>query len=56
MGDALGTHLPGYLCPRDTFGTFFHEALAIAPLVYPVFEMRVQDLYGYRDSVTGDRV
>ena len=37
-------------------GTFFHEALAIAPLVYPVFEMRVQDLYGYRDSVTGDHV
>lgn len=37
-------------------GTFFHKAIAIAPLVYSVFEMRIQDLHGYRDAVTGNRM
>ena len=27
--------------------TFLHKPLAVAPLVNPVFEMRVQNLHGY---------
>jgi hypothetical protein len=35
---------------------FFHEALAVAPLVYSVFEMGVQDLHGCNAAVTGKRM
>ena len=31
--------------------TFLHEALPVAPLVHPVFEMGVQDLHGYSDEI-----
>ena len=28
-----------------------HKALAVAPLVHPVFEMRVQSLHGYNNEI-----
>jgi hypothetical protein len=37
-------------------GAFFHEALAVTPLMYSVFAMGIQNLHSYSAAVAGKRM